>query len=558
MKAITQRGIFLFILLIPSLLLLPSLAQAYTETFYVSARGTCTSSCKSSGNPGSVAYFNSSSNWARTVSNDGKIGPDDVVYLMDDGGAYTSQLTVQASGTSGNVITIMPAPGDNVEFRPTSNTAFSTGGQDYITLDCNDNITLYADTSITADHSIINAAYSEYITINGCTVDGSTNVTATGGARAINIGSSGGNNYTITNNTISYTTLGIVWFAKSGAGDDTFTKVGTISGNTIHHMNLRPPGGDCGGCDCINMASSQFEANADYSGVIIENNHVSQCWDDGIDVFTTIGTTVRYNEVGPITDDTKNTVTAIKIGIGGSDWGRDIKVYGNYVHDILDPDNDNYGINTNGGGGGSEIYSNIVENVGTVGIRIGNQAGSPGETLVYNNTVICKKGNLNGIGLDNNDEYDIYIRNNIVAGPCSDNAINVGGTNSANVYGGYNIMSDYASVNNGSGTYIGAANDLGSTDPLLNADYTLSSSSPAIDAGLNLGAPFNKALLPGSVWPNDVIVVDPYMDGTQREIGAYVYIDNAESVNGEGIIVSVKKDEIVIRSGPSTATMLSD
>ena len=98
------------------------------------------------------------------------------------------------------------------------------------------------------------------------------------------------------------------------------------------------------------------------------------------------------------------------------------------------------------------------------------------------------------------------------------------------VYGGYNILQNKASVNNVSGAYIGSSNDKGNTDPDFedeaNRKYWVRAGSPAIDAGAHIDVPSDKALLPGSVWPTDVVAVDPYMDGTQREIGAYAYGGN--------------------------------
>ena len=106
--SLTLRSIFFVVLLIPSL------AQAYTETFYVCNGGNGslpeTATCATAYDE---ADFNSSRNWDTDDSNDGKIGPNDVVYLMDDGGAF-DRLTVRQPGLPGKPITIMTAPGDDV------------------------------------------------------------------------------------------------------------------------------------------------------------------------------------------------------------------------------------------------------------------------------------------------------------------------------------------------------------------------------------------------------------------------------------------------------------
>jgi len=75
--------------------------------------------------------------------------------------------------------------------------------------------------------------------------------------------------------------------------------------------------------------------------------------------------------------------------------------------------------------------------------------------------------------------------------------------------------------------------DRGNTDPNfedpVKSKYWLKAGSPAIDAGTYIYVPADKTLLPGSVWPTDVVAVDPYMDGTQREIGAYAYGGNTDN-----------------------------
>jgi hypothetical protein len=55
-------------------------------------------------------------------------------------------------------------------------------------------------------------------------------------------------------------------------------------------------------------------------------------------------------------------------------------------------------------------------------------------------------------------------------------------------------------------------------------DLTLQSSSPAIDAGLNLGATYQLGLAPGSVWTSAVSTLNQNNYGAGWEIGAYVYI----------------------------------
>jgi parallel beta-helix repeat protein len=54
-------------------------------------------------------------------------------------------------------------------------------------------------------------------------------------------------------------------------------------------------------------------------------------------------------------------------------------------------------------------------------------------------------------------------------------------------------------------------------------DYTLQSGSPAINAGVDLGASYDDALNSVSSWPLGVVVSDQDLFGTGWEIGAYIY-----------------------------------
>ena len=59
------------------------------------------------------------------------------------------------------------------------------------------------------------------------------------------------------------------------------------------------------------------------------------------------------------------------------------------------------------------------------------------------------------------------------------------------------------------------------TDP-GNGNFTLQSTSPCIDAGVNLGASYDDALRDVSAWPSDVHTKDQDYDGAW-DIGAYIF-----------------------------------
>ena len=70
------------------------------------------------------------------------------------------------------------------------------------------------------------------------------------------------------------------------------------------------------------------------------------------------------------------------------------------------------------------------------------------------------------------------------------------------------------------------ANSINSDPLFTNAagnDFTLQSSSPAINAGVDLGATYDDAIMPGSSWPSSVTTADQDLRGSGWEIGAYVY-----------------------------------
>ena len=153
---------------------------------------------------------------------------------------------------------------------------------------------------------------------------------------------------------------------------------------------------------------------------------------------------------------------------------------------------------------------------------------------------------------------DNSVRNNIVYDPdwghslrALDGCANVGVEGSGNVYDynafhtehtdfidwdgtGYDTYDDWESA-------YGSTTNSVETAPLLtdpnNGDFTLQSSSPAIDAGVTLGASYDDALVPGSSWPDSVTTKD--QDLLQPwEIGAYIFFgqQRGPSMGGRGIM----------------------
>jgi hypothetical protein len=87
-------------------------APSYTETFYLCATGDGslpeTATCATAWD---AADFNTAGNWDTDDANDGKIGPNDRVIVLDDGGVYRAALVPQQSGLSGKAITVIAESG---------------------------------------------------------------------------------------------------------------------------------------------------------------------------------------------------------------------------------------------------------------------------------------------------------------------------------------------------------------------------------------------------------------------------------------------------------------
>src|SRR4030095_10167123 len=57
-------------------------------------------------------------------------------------------------------------------------------------------------------------------------------------------------------------------------------------------------------------------------------------------------------------------------------------------------------------------------------------------------------------------------------------------------------------------------------------DFSLQASSPAINAGLNLGSLYSLGLMKGSIWPSAVLLLD---QGASWDIGTLVYAGPTKS-----------------------------
>src|SRR5208337_5546951 len=97
---------------------------------------------------------------------------------------------------------------------------------------------------------------------------------------------------------------------------------------------------------------------------------------------------------------------------------------------------------------------------------------------------------------------NVYLYNDF--GPAATGFINWGKAGKQSTYAAW----ETAAGNCGK---VGCSHSVQADPQLVSAaasQFWLASGSPAIDAGLNLGSPYNIGLMPGSTWPNSVVTGD--------------------------------------------------
>jgi len=234
--------------------------------------------------------------------------------------------------------------------------------------------------------------------------------------------------------------------------------------------------------------------------------------DDGTGIKTFgVGTTIRYSvsynnnlnfstghgfqsDVGAATTTYEYNIAYGNANGGISFTGNGHKIYNNSIYDNH---NRNFGggINTFGSGTFTniEIKNNIIYNNG--------QSGVPGSRYQ-----LYDAGRLNDTSnqIDYNLYYDTESHNNLLRFNGVTYAT-VAAFAVATTHEDHGIESDPL-FTNASGN-----------------DFTLQSTSPAIDAGTNLGSTYQLGLSPSSTWPSGVLTLNQNSNGLGWEIGAYAY-----------------------------------
>jgi hypothetical protein len=216
---------------------------------------------------------------------------------------------------------------------------------------------------------------------------------------------------------------------------------------------------------------------------------------------------------------------------------------------------------------GSQIYGNVVYGNGIGGIAIHAHTATPASNnLVYNNTVYGNK--LYGIQVMSTDGSSgavvdaNFVENNIVVGNAGPQLYTGEGGENDGTFGRGNVYlyndfgtaakdfiewpygvfpPTYAAWETAAGNCgtVGCTHSVETSPTFANASagqFWLTSGSPGIGAGLNLGTPYKNGLLPGSAWPT-LVTTGP--TNTPPDIGAFVYVPPVAANPPSNLHVSV-------------------
>ena len=388
----------------------------YAEAHYVTQAGAGTRDGATVGNAFSVSGFNNSANWDADISDDNKIGPDDIVYFS---GTITSTILPQGDGTDGYPITLdgyAAGSCDHLDGADTNAALITVSdsygiqivGNSYLVIqdfrvdDCSSGIY-----SSTTDPSHVTPSN---IIIRRNSLDGNTNgIYLTSNQAA----GRGGSYITIEDNEVVDTAVGDTSSGKAGLRlanhDDLIIR--------RNHVYQRP---------AVALVSNGQDGIMTYQcrRVLVEYNRVHHVSEDCIDVKNDSGTPhgdyiIRFN----VFYDARQSGITLQHETGSNAY-----VYGNFIYGVSATDFGYYPFLIQRGFENVAIWANVIQDARSSGIAIYNQddARPVGNAVIYNNTIVNnRRTNTDyahgGIALWHAKTGTSYaVKNNILV----DNAIN--------------------------------------------------------------------------------------------------------------------------------------
>lgn len=563
------------ILLIPIMLLIGVLiyvwTQTFTETFYMRVNGPG-SAPETIAGAWDLNDVNNGNNWATVDSDDGKLGPNDRLIVLDDDGIFRGKLIIQKGGLAGKPITIQGESGGSpkiygsdqvtgwtvysgniwqatlsgsIEARPvwlietggnithgdrkTSIGGLSNEGDYYHDRGAN-TLYLYAATDPDTRYTSVEAAQRydgilgdgpdiDYITIEGLEVAFAGYTDGAGSSRpgVIHIHDSGMNNWIIQD---SYLHHGGDEQVEYGhvvrlTGMNHTVRRCTITNGARHNISILATSGNATG---MTIEENEFKDGPHTMGVDIQlegtgnnSNH-----------------TIRRNYFHDVYESGNIQSALFMQGYDSTHKITNIYFYGNVVK--LTVGTGAYGMNTDDYVGTVYLYNNtwyLGQN--NKAIKESSTTGGAATYIVKNNIGHATGNVVVDLITATNKTFDF----NSWWRPSGD-VIEIGASRYS-TWAAYNSATGW----DNNGTHSG--NDF--VDPLLNdpanGDFTLQATSPCIDVGVNLGTPYDQGPGPGSSWPDTVEVLDQDEHGKPNQASCQTPLDEATGISVNPTLTSL-------------------
>ena len=421
-------------LLTLSALSIATIARA--EDIYVAQAALGGDTGANAANAHSAAFFNGPSSWSSPTKVAGRIGPGDTVHLV---GNITTPLSVLASGTPGNVITILFEPGATMSVPAWPGTgAIALASMNYITIDGGtngliENTANGTNLATQIGSTGILSSQSSFVTIQNLTIQNLyvrvKGPDQGGSSSGIFFRWNGGvsfSNDTVNNCVFHDMSTGVSF--DYGPGCSNFA----VSNCTAYNCNW---GGNAG----------DHNSSSSLDGLVVHDNHFYS-WDNWTD--TSASNSNHHNGFYAWSEQ------------GGASHLTNVTEYNNVVGPGFNNTASTSGLFFSGNVGNILVYNNLFKESGAgddpadglvaIWIHSGNQMGA----RVYNNTFVGTGDGIaiwfyegNGLGITS---YD--AENNIIS--------NVGTAISQFKNGSASLISDY---NNVSGLGSGSAFNTSST-----------------------------------------------------------------------------------------------